>query len=215
MVRRVHEEAERRFEGVADLVAVEREGETGTHQPDDRRDAEAGACQVGRQIADRRHEQAVEADLLFRLPERRVERPGVLLVDLAARKRHLPAVVAQRLRPLGQQHGGVMMGDDRHQHGRGARRSPVVKWRMVRIEGVIARFRERVLAREGQRRRKQPFPRPRQKIVHVDRSGDRLAQSHGASIAAAGAMGKNRPPDHTPNQTSPSTSFSEPRSTRS
>ena len=93
MPRRIHQEGQRHLEAGCHLRRVRAQGGVAGHEADHGHHEEAGRREIGIEITERTHA-ALQADLLARLPQGRVDRRGILGIDLAAGKSHLPRMVA-------------------------------------------------------------------------------------------------------------------------
>ena len=142
VVGRIHQEIERHLEGLGDLMRRNRQAEARRDEGHHRQDAEAGAGLIGVEIAGDIDMGAGKADFLLGLAQGRLGR-GLARVDLAARKGDLARMGAEMVGAAGQQHmGPVRMLDDRHQHGGGPERRPLMRLdpdiRVGRIEIMVA-----------------------------------------------------------------------------
>ena len=118
MIGRIHQEDQRHFESLRDLVIVELEGMSGLDQPDHWRHHETAAGEVLRHGTEHLDVRAMQPDLFFGLTQGGGNRRGIARFGAPAWKGHLPGVRSQV--------GGTFCQQDRqagrsthqrHQHG--------------------------------------------------------------------------------------------------
>ena len=126
VIGRVHQERQRHFEDRRDLERIDAQRDVGLHQPDDRRDDEAGAGRVGRHRPEDFDLRGFEADLLVGLAQRGRGGVGVARFDAAAGKADLARVIGQVIGALRQQHRQLVAQHQRHED-RGVRRLAIAE----------------------------------------------------------------------------------------
>jgi len=172
VMARIHQVRERHFEDVGHFRRVRTQGEPGAQDADHRRDEKTGAGTIFGQTTEHLDARTLDADFLVRLAQGRIDRRGVARFETAARKCHLPRVIAQMVRALGQQKGiAVRMLDDRHQDRRRTRFGLVAAKAVVELFGLPRRrmcqpFAQRGHAQALERHRSKPVMR----FLHRERT---------------------------------------------
>ena len=215
MIGRVHQERERGLENLVDFQFVDLERERRFDERDEGRDPKSGAGEVGIEPAERLDEALFEPDFLARLAQRGLAR-RLAGVDLAAGKGDLARMGAQVRRPQRQENGQSLRPFDDRQKDRGGAREGRQAGQVQRSSAgsVVARA-----LRRGQFELRIAERRPELRLRQLaQRGGIQIGDNVGAqspSISLARHMGKNSPPERTPNQSSFSTRSVRPRATRS
>ena len=112
MIGRIEEEGEGNLKDFSDFERVRHELEGWRNETNDRSDLKACSCPIQGKAAEQFDVPAMEADLLFRLPQGRIDGGSILLLDTASGKTDLPGMMMKMIRTTSQQYSGLRIAQD-------------------------------------------------------------------------------------------------------